>query len=560
MSFNAMRKLAIALPVLALAVMISFVNTAGAVNLLVNPGAETGDFTGWTVVNEGSGWAVNCAFARTGSCSFGSSYNWGTITQIVDLTETYTAEQLDTEPAITIGAYVTGFGNGSSTSDQYSMTMRLLDGSDATVAEYATGDQVTTASWQLISNEFTGYGTGVRKAYIQLRGKGVNGWAGQYGAHFDDASVEVALAVDSTAPTVVSYSPVDDKTNVDTATNFVIQFDETVVATGGNIVIKSSGGSVYETIASDSSLVTGSGTDTITINPSRNLGYDRGYYIEIQNTAFEDSSGNAFAGISGSTTWNIRTREERYVVRPENVTATLSETCSIDDAVELTIDGENITDIVYSEHAQFFGAKWERVAVPHMATITLSPEDGQKTLYIQARSGGNMMEEAIALEVEKDAEFLCGELIDETELAEERHVDEFGNQFVFVGEVGAYFVLTEDGERRFIERGRVMDSWKNVLPDLRDIELRTLSRYSLGSPVLERPGSMLLQFGQSPKIYALVEGEDAFVPVLRHLDSESIAVLFAGANWKEQIVRVEDGRKSLYEIGVPITADSFATQ
>lgn len=54
-------------------------------------------------------------------------------------------------------------------------------------------------------------------------------------------------------------------------------------------------------------MVTGGSTNTITINPTVTLANSTAYYIEIPNTAFIDVVDNAFAGISGSSTWNFTT-------------------------------------------------------------------------------------------------------------------------------------------------------------------------------------------------------------------------------------------------------------
>ena len=54
-------------------------------------------------------------------------------------------------------------------------------------------------------------------------------------------------------------------------------------------------------------LVTGDGTDTITINPSSDLEQGEAYYIQVDATAFDDLAGNSFAGIADETTWNFST-------------------------------------------------------------------------------------------------------------------------------------------------------------------------------------------------------------------------------------------------------------
>lgn len=113
---------------------------------------------------------------------------------------------------------------------------------------------------------------------------------------------------DTTAPTVSSFSPVDNATGVAIGANLVITFNENVDTETGNITIKkTSGDSTVETIDVTGGQVTGSGTSTITINPSSDFADETGYYVLIDATAFDDTAGNSYAGISSKTVWNFTT-------------------------------------------------------------------------------------------------------------------------------------------------------------------------------------------------------------------------------------------------------------
>lgn len=111
---------------------------------------------------------------------------------------------------------------------------------------------------------------------------------------------------DTTPPAVSSLTPADNATNVSTATNLQVTFNEPVVKGTGNILVKRlSDGSTFQTIDVTSAAVTvSSSTATITINPLLNA---TDYYIEIVAGVFTDIALNSFAGISGSTTWNFTT-------------------------------------------------------------------------------------------------------------------------------------------------------------------------------------------------------------------------------------------------------------
>ncbi len=88
----------------------------------------------------------------------------------------------------------------------------------------------------------------------------------------------------------------------------MITFSEAVVVGSGNITIKKTDGdTTAETIAVGSGFVSGSGTTTITINPSVTLDSGTSYYVLIDATGFDDTAGNSYAGISSTTAWNFTT-------------------------------------------------------------------------------------------------------------------------------------------------------------------------------------------------------------------------------------------------------------
>ena len=109
-------------------------------------------------------------------------------------------------------------------------------------------------------------------------------------------------------PTLSSSSPADGASNVGVNDNIVLTFSEAVDAESGNIVIKkSSDDSIVETIDVTGSKVSGSGSITITIDPSTTLDQATGYYITIDATAFDDADSASYAGISDAATLNFNT-------------------------------------------------------------------------------------------------------------------------------------------------------------------------------------------------------------------------------------------------------------
>jgi len=112
---------------------------------------------------------------------------------------------------------------------------------------------------------------------------------------------------DTTPPTVLSFSPLDNATGVNINANLIIHFSENVVAGTGNIVIKkTSDNSTVETIAANDANVTVAGS-YVTINPAASFDFSTGYYVQIAATCFKDLSANYYVGISNTTTWDFTT-------------------------------------------------------------------------------------------------------------------------------------------------------------------------------------------------------------------------------------------------------------
>ena len=110
------------------------------------------------------------------------------------------------------------------------------------------------------------------------------------------------------APTLSSSSPADNDLNVSNTANIFLTFDENVNAGDGDIIIKkTSDNNVFETIAANSNLVTGTGTDLIEINPSNTFASGTEYYVVIDSDAFKDLTGNYYAGISSTTALSFTT-------------------------------------------------------------------------------------------------------------------------------------------------------------------------------------------------------------------------------------------------------------
>ncbi len=144
------------------------------------------------------------------------------------------------------------------------------------------------------------------------------------------------------APTV-TFSPADDATNVALDANIVLTFSEAMDVESGDITIKkTSGDTTIETIDVTSGQVTGTGTTTITINPSSDLEQNTEYYVLIDATAFDDGSDASYAGVTSTTALSFTTT---------NSAPTLVSSVPADDATDVAINANIILNFSESVNA-----------------------------------------------------------------------------------------------------------------------------------------------------------------------------------------------------------------
>ncbi len=120
------------------------------------------------------------------------------------------------------------------------------------------------------------------------------------------AATPFSFTLDTHAPTLNSSTPADDATGVAAPGNLTLNFSEAVHAGTGNItLVNDDNPDDSRTIAvTDTSQVSFSGS-VMTINPAADLLGGGHYHIELGSTAVQDVAGNAFAGISDSSSHNF---------------------------------------------------------------------------------------------------------------------------------------------------------------------------------------------------------------------------------------------------------------
>jgi hypothetical protein len=116
-----------------------------------------------------------------------------------------------------------------------------------------------------------------------------------------------ATVGDTTPPTLVSTSPVDNATGVLVNSNLVATFSESVVKGTGNIEIRrTTDNSLFQSIDVTSAAVTVSGA-AVTIDPNT-LDVATEYYVLIPAGTIKDPSNNNYAGLTSTTAWSFTTQ------------------------------------------------------------------------------------------------------------------------------------------------------------------------------------------------------------------------------------------------------------
>ena len=242
------------------------------------------------------------------------------------------------------GVYNTSGGTGGLEATDFSLTFTQNAG-DATNASIATvtrtdGGALTGGETTIRANlTITGTPSGVETVEIKAVATSIYDASGN--AMLDTQTTGALTLNDQANPIADTFSPTDNAIDVGVNANLVLTFSEAVDVESGNITIKkTSDNSEFETISvTDATKVTGTGTNTITIDPAGTFVSKTEYYVLIDADCFDDTAGNSYAGISSTTDWSFTTAD---VVAP-TITVTISSDnadtslARVDDTVTLTI-------------------------------------------------------------------------------------------------------------------------------------------------------------------------------------------------------------------------------
>lgn len=201
-------------------------------------------------------------------------------------------------------------------------------------------------------------------------------------------------SVDTTKPTVKTYSPeVNSKTTV-ANDKIILNFSEPVYANSGTIEIyEYNSNALYRSINVTSNRVTGGGTDTITIDPhssrtgetAKTFTIATRYYVKISNTAFIDAAGNTYNGLTNKTyafqVASTGAAPQIQSLSPVNGSATVP----LQGTFKATFDKSVIVDQVNQE-VTFIPAPNSTTSTVITGTMTVDPTNSRVVLITPSTS------------------------------------------------------------------------------------------------------------------------------------------------------------------------------
>lgn len=120
-------------------------------------------------------------------------------------------------------------------------------------------------------------------------------------------TIITGITVDSTAPTITSYSPADNATDVAVDATLSIVFSESMdTSASTTVTLKNVGGATIETFDSLTDgtwSTTTNANDTWTVTPASNFTNEAS--LAVQYSGFKDVYGNSAAAVANDTTWNF---------------------------------------------------------------------------------------------------------------------------------------------------------------------------------------------------------------------------------------------------------------
>ena len=99
----------------------------------------------------------------------------------------------------------------------------------------------------------------------------------------------------------------------------------------------------------------------------------------------------------------------------------------------------------------------------------------------------------------------------------------------------AVYYVGLDAKRHPYPNSQIFFTWFSDFSSVQEISATDLASMTIGTPILTRPGTLMVKIQTDPKVYAVEPGY-----VLRWVTSESVALDLYGAAWNTKIMDIED--------------------
>lgn len=390
---------------------------------------------------------------------------------------------------------------------------------------------------------------------LPCTGHDLTGYVVEFGAPGDlpdTAGTEFTITT-YTAPVLNSVVPADNATRISPTTDLTLTFDRNVSVGTGYISVYFANGTLI-TRANVATQVTGSDTDTLTVNLPGALPNGASVYVNVDGTAINGASGGDYAGISNGTTWNFSVQPAASLP----VAVPPSASLSLTDAMT-TCPGGNVTlrGILLAEHASeymvsldpmFINSSWSTLSGDETPVSVTAPARAGERITVYAMVRG---EAAAALTVSASlvAEPCPDPIVEDDDVQEEQVelwdspwdnslepvTDVAGMQLIRGASYDTVYML-ENGVRRPFMTEAIYFTWFTDFSAVQEVTNATLQVIPLGTPMLPKHSS-LVKIQSRPEVY-VVEDRDGN-SWLRELRSEENALQEFGADWAQRVIDLD---------------------
>jgi len=130
--------------------------------------------------------------------------------------------------------------------------------------------------------------------------------------------------------------------------------------------------------------------------------------------------------------------------------------------------------------------------------------------------------------------------------------DVYPGWFVRSESFDTVYYIDEDLRRHPFWDAQTFFTWASDWDEVVWVTDATLSTLSIATPLVPKPGVVLVKIQSDPSVYAVESGATIWSPVLRLISSETIAVQMYGEVWSEYVLDVDATLFPRYEYGADI--------